>query len=462
MIEPLLSVLRASEHASLRGIDLSSRERLIFEYYLSGGRRDQIGDVCKREGITRSYLYKIERSLTKQIYTWVESSGSDIMDFLFERRLYTNFVHFCKCREEDLISAHADRATLHTFYQKCFDSLIHFEQIDNVDIQLIREYGIKYSKTRESPVVDDRLFIASVVLSLELVLITAEKRLTLDKKRAKAEALLASQQARYYRTKNIKAKYYYYIARSRYYSTYRQDNLEGLLNVLKKAESYIIEYPELFTEGERVQFSLRLARVYLIYNDHHKSYTIFSSIYEGKANWKQYGIPHYLGYIRSLIQVGKYRVALRALEQSDDDIRSAQSKLFEVAIELLYAEVMLHIEQYQRSLYHLSRVRTIMQGKVYYHNYDISLRITETTVAFLMHRWDVAEELIERNLKWLKDNKEDSRSAYVIYLRLLRLLVDKHYTGKPLPKRYLEYIENERSPLRAFPTSILEKLIAQV
>jgi hypothetical protein len=79
-----------------------------------------------------------------------------------------------------------------------------------------------------------------------------------------------------------------------------------------------------------------------------------------------------------------------------------------------------------------------------------------------MKRWDDADELIERNLKWFKDNKEDSDNASVVFLRLLRVLIEKQYTGKRIPKKYIELLENERSPLRAFPKSTLDKLVFHV
>jgi hypothetical protein len=462
MLQTLLAGFEQTERSALVHFVCSPREKLLLDHYIGGGTKGTLTELCREKAITRNYLYKIERSLIERIYQWLGASGYDVMEFLFERRLYEDFIYYCKSHEEHLLDENADRATLNTFYNKCFDYLIHFEQIDNIDIQLIREYGLKYSKTRAMPVPDDRLYISSVLLGLQLVLITSQKRLTLDKKRAKAEALLIKGQARYYRTKNVKAKYYYYLARSRYYSSYRQDKIDTLLEILGKAESIITSYPEEFTEGERVHFALRMGRVYLIYNQHQKSYEICRTIYEGRERWKQFGIPNYLGYIRSLIQVDKYDVAYQALVRASKDILSSGEKIFEVALELLYAEVMLHTEKYERSLYHLQRVKSLMQGKVYYHNYDISLRVTETTVAFLMKRWHDADELIERNLKWFKDNKEDSESAFVIYLRLLRILIEKRYSGKAIPKRYLDYLENERSPLRAFPKSILDKLVHEI
>jgi len=123
---------------------------------------------------------------------------------------------------------------------------------------------------------------------------------------------------------------------------------------------------------------------------------------------------------------------------------------------------MLHTEKYERSLYHIQKAKSLMQGKVYYHNYDISLRVTETTIAFLMKRWEDAHDLIDRNLKWFKDNKEDSENPSVVFLRLLRMLIERKYTGKPIPKRYVEYLGNEHSPLRAFPKSILDRLVYQI
>jgi hypothetical protein len=459
MLLSLLEGLEEKERAPIISSTYMPRELALLRYYLNGGSREGLDDFCTNEGITRNYLYKLERSLIASVYDALKKSGYDVMDLLFQRRLYVNFIGFCKIEEERLLKKNIDKATLNYFYNRCYDYLIHFEQPENIDIPLIKEYGLKYSKTREVRVPDDRLQIAAVLLTLQLVLINSDKRLTLDKKRAKAEALLTKDQARYYRTKNVKAKYYYYIARSRYYSNYRADNLDAIIRFLGKAESIITTYPEQFTEGERVQFALRMGRVYLIYNQHEKSHEVYSKVYEGRENWKEFGIPNYLGYVRSLIQVDKYRVALRALERADDDIRLAKTKILEVALELLYAEVMLHTERYEKSSYHLNRAKKLMQGKVYYHSYDISLRVTETTLAFLMKRWDVADELIERNLKWFKDNKEDGENPSVIFLRFLRMLLERHFTGKEITKRYLTYLENERSPLRAFPKTILDRLI---
>lgn len=462
MLQTLLGGFEQAELVAIADSLKSSREKMILDHFLVGGAKDTLDELSRKEGITRNYLYKLERSLIIRIYEWLHIQGHDVMDFLFERRLYNNFVHYCRSQEEQLLSEEADKASLNIFYNRCFDYLIHFDQIDNLDLKLIREYGLKYSKTCAVIVPDERLHITAVLIGLQLVLITSQKRLTLDKKRAKAEALLTKDQARFYRTKNVKAKYYYYLARSRYYSSYRQDKLESLLQILAKAESIITSYPEKFTEGERTHFALRMGRVYLIYNQHQKSYKVYKAVYERCERWKQFGIPNYLGYIRSLIQVDKYEMAYEALERASKDILNSGEKIFEVALELLYAEVMLHTQKYERSLYHLQMVRSLMQGKVYYHNYDISLRVTETTVAFLMKRWDAADELIERNLKWFKDNKEDSESPFVIFLRLLRILLEKKYSGKPIPKRYLHYLDDERSPLRAFPKIILDRLVYHI
>jgi hypothetical protein len=462
MLQSLLVSLQETECAALAALSLSPREKMLLDHYFSGGTKATLNELCQRENITRNYIYKLERSLLELIYECLRLHGYDILLFLFERRLYSIFVHYCKFHEERLLKIQADRSILNEFYNKCFDYLIHFEQVENIDLQLIRDYGLKYGKSCEKPIIDHRLQISAVLLGLQLVLINSEKRLTLDKKIAKAEALLIKDQARYYRTKNVKAKYYFYLARSRYYSSYRQDKLDTLLLVLGKAESIITTYPDEFTEVERTYFALRMGRVYLIYNQHQKSYEVFKSVYDVTENWKQYGIPNYLGYVRSLIQVDKYDIAFEALHGASHAILTSGAKIFEVALELLYAEIMLHTEKYERSLYHIQKAKSLMQGKVYYHNYDISLRVTETTIAFLMKRWEDADDLIDRNLKWFKDNKEDSENASVVFLRLLRMLIEKKYTGKAIPKRYLEYLKNEHSPLRAFPKSILDKLVYQI
>jgi len=462
MLQSLLVSLQETECTAIVEMPLSARERMLLDYYLSGGTKEKLDELCRRENITRNYLYKLERSLLRAVFECLRSKGYDALQFLFERRLYSIFVYYCKTYEDHLLKTNADRSILNLFYNRCFDYLVHFEQVENIDLKLIREYGLKYVKTCENPIPDHRLQVSAVVMGLQLVLITSEKRLTLDKKMAKAEALLVKDQARYYRTKNVKAKYYYYLARSRYYSAYRQDKLDALLQVLSKAESIVTAYPDEFTEVERTYFALRMARVYLIYNQHQKSYDIFKSVYEVTDNWKQYGIPNYLGYVRSLIQVDEYHKAYDVLHRAAREILNSGAKIFEVALELLYAEIMLHREKYERALYHVQRVKSIMQGKVYYHNYDISLRVTETTIAFLMKRWDDADQLIERNLKWFKDNKEDSENASVVFLRLLRILIEKKFTGKSIPRKYIEYLENERSPLRAFPKSTLDKLVCHV
>lgn len=462
MLQSLLVSLQETECAAIVELPLSARERMLLNYYLTGGTKENLNELCVRENITRNYLYKLERSVLELVYDCLRTKGYDILQFLFERRLYSIFIHYCKSHENSLLAVKTERRTLNVFYHRCFDYLSHFEQVENIDLKLIREYGLKYVKTCENQVPDHRLQVSAVVMGLQLVLITAEKRLTLDKKMAKAEALLVKDQARYYRTKNVKAKYYYYLARSRYYSAYRQDKLNALLQVLSKAESIVTTYPDEFTEVERIYFALRMARVYLIYNQHQKSYDIFRSVYEVTDNWKQYGIPNYLGYVRSLIQVDEYERAYEVLHCASGEILNAGTKIFEVALELLYAEIMLHREKYERALYHVQRVKSIMQGKVYYHNYDISLRVTETTIAFLMKRWDDADELIDRNLKWFKDNKEDSENASVVFLRLLRILIEKKFTGKPIPRKYIEYLENERSPLRAFPKTTLDKLVYHI
>lgn len=461
MLQSLLVSLQETECAEVAQMSLSPREKILLDYYLSGGTKEKLNELCRRENITRNYVYKLERSLIEIVYECLRIHGYDVLQFFFERRLYSIFVHYCKFHEDRLLTIQADRSVLNKFYNRCFDYLIHFEQVENIDLQLIREYGLKYGKTCDKPIVDHRLQISAVMLGLQLVLINSEKRLTLDKKMARAEALLAKDQSRYYRTKNIKAKYYYYLARSRYYSSYRQDKLDTLLQVLSKAESVITTYPNEFTEVERTYFALRMGRVYLIYNQHQKSYDVYKRVYDTTDNWMQYGIPNYLGYVRSLIQVDKYDVAFEALHGASPAILSSGAKIFEVALELLYAEVMLHTEKYERSLYHIQKAKSLMQGKVYYHNYDISLRVTETTIAFLMKRWEDAHDLIDRNLKWFKDNKEDSENSSVVFLRLLRMLIERKYSGKPIPKRYVEYLRNEHSPLRAFPKSILDRLVYQ-
>ncbi|HEY6172117.1 MAG TPA: hypothetical protein VIX80_07665, partial [Candidatus Kapabacteria bacterium] len=394
MLQSLLVSLHETECAEVAKLPLSPREKMLLDYYLSGGTKENLQELCERENITRNYLYKLERSLLELVYECLRTHGYDILQFLFERRLYSLFVHYCRSHEDRLLKTQAGRSILNEFYNRCFGYLIHFEQVENINLPLIQEYGLKYAKTCSEPITDHRLQISAVLLGLQLVLINSEKRLTLDKKMAKAEALLVKDQARFYRTKNVKAKYYFYLARSRYYSAYRQDKLDTLLAVLGKAESIITTYPNEFTEVERTYFALRMGRVYLIYNQHQKSYEVFKSVYDVTDNWKQYGIPNYLGYVRSLIQVDQYDNAFEMLHGAASAILTSGAKIFEVALELLYAEIMLHTEKYERSLYHIQKVKSLMQGKVYYHNYDISLRVTETTVAFLMKRWEDADDLI--------------------------------------------------------------------
>src|SRR6188768_940043 len=211
MLQTLLVNLHDTESAAIKEVLFPPRERMLLDYYLSGGTKEKLDDLCVRENITRNYIYKLERSLLELVFECLRSKGYDILQFLFERRLYAIFVHYCKVYEDRLLKAKADKSEFNEFYNRCFDYLIHFEQVENIDLKLIREYGLKYGKTCKNPITDHRLQVSAVIMGFQLVLITSEKRLTIDKKMAKAEALLIKDQARYYRTKNVKAKYYYYL-----------------------------------------------------------------------------------------------------------------------------------------------------------------------------------------------------------------------------------------------------------
>jgi hypothetical protein len=453
-------MLLPEEKKQILSIALTPRERQLLNYIVSEYAQLGIDAFCRREKISRSYIRKLEASLLGKIYQTLAPGGTEaVMEFLYIRRLYPNYAEYIARREKELLRSNASRDALNVFYGKCFDHLIHFEQPEHIDIEWIRRFGIQYVKTSSKPVTDGRLYVNSALLGLEIALINIDKRMPLDKKIESAKKLLARDRARYYRTTNIKAKYYYLIARSRFYSQYRQDKLETLLGLLERAKEIMDVQPEMFTDSERIYFRLRLGRVYLLYDEHRKAYEIFSIIYESVPDWKQFGIPSFYGYIRSLIHVGKIEEAHKLLEKKSPEILKMRTKIFELALHLLYAEVMIHFGRYKEASAFISRARKLMVGKTYYHNYDISMRIAESTIAFLTRKWDEAERSIAKNLKWFKDNKEGSLSAAVVYLRFLRALLDERLGGKPLPAKYQRLSHNEHSILGAFPKEILQRLV---
>lgn len=435
------------------------REQALLKYFCSEHPTLGIDAFCRREKISRSYLRKLENSLLKKIYEALAPGGSDaVMEFLFKRRLYKNFTEFVMRREKELLRKHVKRNVLHTFYGECFDYLIHFEQPEHIDLDQIRDFGIKYVKSSKQFVADGRLYVNAVLLSLEIVLINIDKRLTLDKKAQRVQKLLARDRARYYRTPNVKAKYYYIIACSRFYSQFRHNRIETLLGLLEKAKQLMDDHADLFSESEKMYFKLRLGRVYLLYDEHEKAYEIFSSIYNEIPDWKQFGIPSFYGYVRSLIHTGKINEAHKLLEKVSPEILMMKTKIYDVALHLLLAEVMVHFARYKEASAFVARARKVMSGKTYYHNYDISIRIAESTIAFLTGKWAEADKLVTKNIKWFKDNKEGSSSAAVVYLRYLRALLDRRFGGKPLPAKYRTMLVSDRSILNAFPKEILDRL----
>ncbi len=461
MLQQLLSALTDAERSSLDRVILPERLANILSYFRTNPAVSP-RQYCTESGITLDYYKKAEAQVIQSLCSHLGCDDHRAkLQFLFERKLYPLYRSFSQKFEKQLLQEGRSKNELFEFYQMCSKHLLYFEKPEYSVFARIEEYAKKIAACPHKKYPDEHHAIEAALLSLRLIHINSNKRLTLLKKRLEAERLLKQWQYKYYRTKSIRAKFYFLLARSRYYTHYKQKDVQAQIRIYEQASELITSKPSLFDEIEMTTFKLRHARYYLINNYREECYALYSEIYrDDHSNWARYGMAHYFGYLRAMLQVNKAVDALSEAQRIHPEVKRAGSRLLELGHALVMTEAYIHLGQFTEAQSILQKVKKLMRGDTYYHTYDVSIRIAETTTAYFLGKWDEAIALADRHIRWFKENDPNVWEEAVTFMRFIQAVIHYKITGKIMVRKYRMLLNGDYTSLQSFPPHMLKMIIS--
>jgi hypothetical protein len=443
LLERLVKSLSEDEHATLRReLILPARSEKIFQRFCSEGSAPTTSELCTEFGLTKSNLYRLCSEIADDCVRILARSGEfPKLEFYQKKFLAAQFISEL-ARTETKLLQEAEPEPLERLYELAFTGLMGFS-ITDVDLSLLRSYGMKWHRSKRNPSVDNELEIEIRILFLRISALPTWKKMTVDMMRTLSRSLLDEVAPRALVTVNPVARYFYYQSE---WKAANYDNIVGEARVIwiERSRDVIAAHESSFYPGSLDATEVQLAYERAMYcGKIHEGYERFKRSYRGQVPNTSRDALFLIRYTRVSIMAREFQTAREILGVLDGFPNTRTT--LGIYQPYLHLRSTLHIlegeiEQAERfnAISHALNV-----DKEFFLSYEVEVRALELLCAYKRNDFELSELLITRDLKWLHTRRYSlSQSPWpYIYHTIKACITYKMTSEKPRPSLRQRYDE---------------------
>lgn len=456
LLERLVRSLSDDEHAKLREeMNLPARSEKIFLRFCREGTPPTTSELCSEFGLTKSNVYRLCSEIADECIRILATTGEfPKLEFYHKKFLASQFISEL-ARVETKVLQEADPDVCERFYELAFTGPMGFSVTD-IDLSLLRSYGMKWHRSKRNPPIDDELEIEMRILFIQIGSLPTWKKMTVDMMRECSRKLLDEIAPRASISHNPMARYFYYQTE---WKATNYDKIVGEERVvwIERSLDLIAAHESSFPPGSVDVTELQLAYEQAMYcGKVHEGYERYKRSYRGQVPSTSRGAIFLTRFIRVSIIAREFDTAREILGVLDT--YPITRTTLGIHQPYLHLRSMLHIldgeiEQAER-LNAISHALNV--DKEFFLSYEVEIRALELLCAFKRNDFELAELLITRDLKWLHSRRYSlSQSPWPYMYHIIRACIVYKMTGeKPRPSLKQRY-EELRSNYKIF-TMIFE------
>lgn len=444
LLANLLRTLSAEELAQVRAdFRLPERSRLVFERIAgSPNTPPEALSLAKAFRISTENLYRLFSEIVGEcVRILAPKEEFSTMKFFRSKYLYRPFVTEMRRMEKKLLHER-DRKGLEIFYGFSFNSHSEFP-IDIIDIHLAEQIGNKWWRSMKAPAPDEELYIRLHVIYLLVCSYPSKKKMTLAQMSAASRALLDPVAEDVIKSPNILARFHYYLSEWKA-CVYERDNTALKIQWLDKVIEIIDTHPELFPpESEKAYLLLKAYELATGCGKAEEALELYKKFYNGQTPETSRGALYLKRFSIIAFLAGDFRTSRKMVEKlaSFQVVRTAPT----IYINALIMKSMLDIMD---GIYD-DAAQTIESAKALNHEsfflaYEVQLRAVETALAFKRRDLELADQLVDRNIKWLRSRRISlSTSAWIYYYQMIGSLIRNQQVHEGLRPGLMEHFTND-------------------
>ena len=444
LLAKLLQTLSDEEIKKIReDFRLAERSRLIFERIAaSPSSPPNSADLTKAFRITKENFYSICSEIVDECVRILASKEEfSTLIFFRSKYLYRPFITEAMRTEKQLI-AEKDKVRLEKFYKFMFKNMSDFP-ISLVDLDLLYEFGMKWHRAQEHPPADEDLYIKIRIIFLRIASLPSRKKMNLSQMSAYSRSLLDPIKELAESSTNPFVRNEYYQAEWKacvYGGTEKNEEITWLgrsLDVIRKNRD------RFDTQREEV---IELQMAYELAMKHERAIEAletFRKFHKGQSPETSRGALFLLRFSRVALLAKDFETCRKIVEDFGhyQVVKSTPS----IYITVLMLQAMLDLLEGKphRSVQFLETAKSL-NDENYFLAYEVQIRGLETVIAFKCGDTHLADQLTQRNIKWLRTRRISLlASAWIYFYQVIDYLIRAKITGEPIRPSLLEHFNTE-------------------
>ncbi len=444
LLAKLLRTLSEEEIVKIRkDFRLPERSQLLFERIaVSANAPPESETLAKAFRISQENLYRLSSEVVDEcVRILAPREEFSTMNFFRKRYLYRPFVTEAHRTEKRLLHER-NKYALEKFYKYVFMNMRGFP-VDVIDLDLMQEYGNKWHRIKANPQIDDELYIRIRVIFVRIAGLPARKKMNLAQMSQYARQLLDPVAKCASSSLNPLARYEYYQSEWKA-CVYERTDPQIQIKWLQLSLEVIRENKSVFEPEREKVVELQIAYELATKCDKAKEgLATFRKYYHGQTPETSRGVLFLMQFIRVAFLAHDYATSRRMVEEIEkyQSVKTTPT----IYINVLIARALLEVIEENAD----AALKTIEIAKVTNHEnfflaYEVQIRGLETVIALKYKDLDLADQLVERNIKWLRSRKISlSESAWIYFYQVIGSIIRYRITGEPIRTMLLDHLTND-------------------
>ena len=442
LLEQLLRSLSADELAKLRKeLVLPARSQKIFEYFQNESPAPTTRELCGEFGLTKSNLYRLCSEITNECVSILAISGEFPKLEFFKKKFLVKQFTAELARTETKLLQEADADVLERYYDLAFTGMMGFP-VTQIDMSLVKSYGMKWHLAMRNPPVDHELEIELRILFIRIGALPIWKKMNVDMMRALSRSLLDEVSRRASVTPNPVARYFYYQSEwkaANYDKVVGKERTKWIERSLEIIAAHESSFPPASLDTTELQLAYERA---MYCGEIEVGYERFKRSYCGQVPDTSRNSLFILRYIRLSIMARQFETAKEILGvlEAHPYVRMTLG----IYQPYLHLRSTLHV--LEGEIEHAERLNAISHAlnvdENFFLSYEVEIRELELICAYKRNNFELAELLIARDLKWLQSRKYSlSQSAWPYFYHTVKAFIMYKMTGdkpRPLLRQHFE------------------------
>jgi len=271
---------------------------------------------------------------------------------------------------------------------------------------------------------------------------TTKKKMNIEQMSRNSRDILDSYAVRATQSQNAVVQYEYFQAEWKA-CAYQRTEAAIRLNWLERSLAAVRSQPARFEPDTEERVELQIAYELALYNEKpSEALGIYLKYYRGQTPDTTNGALYLVRLIRIAFLARDFHTAHRILGELTGHQMAKVTPW--VRIHGLLIKAMLEVtEKCNDATETIERARTVCRES-FFLGYEVQIRGLETTNALKQGNFEMAELLVERNIKWLRSKQIGlGKSAWIYFYQIISAIVRYHMTGERVrPSLLKHYNEN--------------------